>query len=341
VNNRCFSEQDFSMSASRQQQLQRELEALTRSVAVGSLARTQIEITGRDRSTFLNGFCTNDIKRLVPGGGCEAFMTNVQGKTIGYIYVFCGTESLVIDSAAGQAQAIIEHLDHYRVREQVVLHDRSNAWHELLVSGPQSAACLQQVCGAEVPVELFCHATVPFRDQSVHVRRVPFLHPECLFVSGDGPVLADLQDQLVTAGAVACGIEALDIRRVESGSPLFGVDISRTNLPQEIDRNATAISFRKGCYLGQETVARLDALGHVNWRLRGIKFPGPVPPIAGTELQTAEKSCARITSVVESVQLQTPLALAYVRAGLDLPGSTWPTQFGTVEVVALPHQRDS
>ena len=88
--------------------------------------------------------------------------------------------------------------------------------------------------------------------------------------------------------------KSFDAARIESGTPLFGRDITDENLPQEIDRDRLAISFTKGCYLGQETVARIDALGHVNRLLRAVKFPpqSPTPPV-GTELQTPPQSKAK------------------------------------------------
>ena len=133
-----------------------------------------------------------------------------------------------------------------------------------------------------------------------------------------------------------CGGTTLEIARVEAGSPLFGVDIASTNLPQEVGRDERAISFKKGCYLGQETVARLDALGRVNWRLAGLKLTGPDVPPVGTEIEGDGKIVARVTSAVWSLRLGALLVLAYVRRGQERAGNTFETPFGPAEVVALP-----
>src|SRR5438046_8506879 len=103
--------------------------------------------------------------------------------------------------------------------------------------------------------------------------------------------------------------------RIEAGYPLYGRDITDKNLPQEIDRDRLAISFTKGCYLGQETVARIDALGHVNRLLRGIKFLTSAIPERGTELQSGGKVVGHVTSSCWSPGIGAPLALGFLRRG--------------------------
>lgn len=298
--------------------------------------RTQIEMSGRDRATLLHGLCTNDIKRLAPGRGCEAFLTNVQGKVAGYVYVFCCDESIVLETSPGQAEKIIGGIERYIVREKVTMRDRSSDWPELLLAGPQAEALVSRSFQVELPSEMFSHREIRWRDREISIRRVPFVSPHCFLISGDASCLPELWSEFDKAGIAQCNADTLETLRVESGSPLFGRDISEANLPQEIGRTATSISFRKGCYLGQETVARLDAMGHVNRQLMGLRFPGPDAPPAGTELKVEDKVAAHITSIVWSPQLQAPLALAFVRRGFDSPGATLQSDYGTCEVLALP-----
>ena len=183
---------------------------------------------------------------------------------------------------------------------------------------------------------MFSHIDLQHENQLISLRRVPLLHPCCFVLSCPEPVSATLQERLEMGGAQRSERAALEIRRVESGTPVYGEDITDANLPQEVNRSSTAISFNKGCYLGQETVARLDALGHVNWTLTGILFSGNQMPDRGTELQVDGKTVARITSAVWSFRCNTPLALAYLRRGYDRPGHTFPTPFGTATVASLP-----
>ena len=150
--------------------------------------------------------------------------------------------------------------------------------------------------------------------------------------------LEAIRQMLDRAGATQCGFEALDAARIEQGTPWFGRDITEQNLPQEIDRDRQAISFTKGCYLGQETVARIDALGHVNRLLRGIRFDGDVVPSSGLELRVGngQKTVGHITSACWSPKLNAPLALAFVNRGHHEPGARLESEIGSAEVVSLP-----
>jgi folate-binding protein YgfZ len=298
--------------------------------------RTQIEMSGRDRAALLHGLCTNDIKRLVPGCGCEAFLTNVQGKVAGYVYVFCGEESLVLETSPGQAEKIIRGIERYIIREKVSMSDLSSDRPELLLAGPQAETRLSEHFQVDLPREMFSHRKVQLRDQAISIRRVPFLMPHSFLVSGEASCLTELRTEFDRTGIAPCDAETLESLRVESGTPLYGRDISEANLPQEVGRTDKAISFRKGCYLGQETVARLDAMGHVNRQLMGLKFPTANVPPAGAELKIEDKVAAHITSVAWSPRLQAPLALAYIRRGHCSPGSPLPSEYGTCEVLALP-----
>jgi folate-binding protein YgfZ len=123
---------------------------------------------------------------------------------------------------------------------------------------------------------------------------------------------------------------------VEAGFPLFGHDIGEDNLPQEVGRDAQAISFKKGCYLGQETVARIDALGHVNRLLCGVKFTADTVPAGGTTLVAAGKEVGHVTSAVWSPRLKSALALAFVRRLHATAGTRLESEAGAAEVVTLP-----
>jgi folate-binding protein YgfZ len=309
--------------------------ALTEGVGLVDLAdRSQVELTGRDRATFLHNLCTNDIKRLSPGGGCEAFLCNVQGKSIGHGLVFCGPESLVLETVPGQGGRLVAHLDRYLIREQVELHDRSAEWAELLLAGPEAEPLLAGM-GVVIPPGRLAHAAATFGGHPVSVRRVEFTVPGGILLSVPRAAMADVRQILTAAGATVCGRRAFEAARIEAGWPSFGQDISDENLPQELARDQQAISFTKGCYLGQETVARIDALGHVNRTLCGIRFQGETPPAAGSELTAAGKTIGRITSATFSPRLSAPLALAYVRRGHNAPGAIVEAEVGQGEVVSL------
>ncbi|MFV1967183.1 MAG: folate-binding protein YgfZ [Pirellulaceae bacterium] len=325
------------MSDAPSSEVQSEYRALFKGAGVCDFgSRTLIEITGRDRAALLHSLCTNDIKALAPGAACEAFLTNAQGRTTGYVYVYCQEDSLILDTAPGQAPSILGSLERYIIREDVQLHDRSQSWSELLLSGREAKTCLQRTLQVDRAPSLMSHLEAAFAGQPVQVRRVPFAGAASFFLTCSADLVIALREVLKASGATDCSGAALEIARVEAGSPLYGVDLSEQNLPQEVDRNEQAISFTKGCYLGQETVARLNALGHVNRVLRGLQFHTETIPPAGAEIHDHGKVIAQITSAAWSVRLGTPLALAYVRHGHEQAGQILHSTHGEAEVVSLP-----
>ncbi len=119
------------------------------------------------------------------------------------------------------------------------------------------------------------------------------------------------------------GTAAFDALRTEAGFPLYGIDITDANLAQEVNRTAQAISFTKGCYLGQEPIARIDAMGHVNQQLRGIRLSAGPVPAAGTEVLTTDgdpRKIGQITSAAMSYGTNLPVALGYLKRNYDSPG---------------------
>lgn len=297
--------------------------------------RCQVELTGGDRAAFLHNLCTNEIKKLEPGRGCEAFLCNVQGKIVGYVFVFCTPDSLVLESTAGQNLRLMEHLDRYLIREDVTLTDRTTDWSEWLLAGPEAPDVLRKLGVASPPDGYLEHAPARLADTDVFLRRTDWTGDPAWFIAGERRRLAELPASLESAGARPIDRSAVEIARVERGSPVYEIDISEKNLPQEVDRNEQAISFVKGCYLGQETVARIDALGHVNWTLCGLR--GEQSPLdAGQELRGDGGVVARVTSSVYSPRLEAPFALAYVRRGHETPGTVIDSQQGQQTVIRLP-----
>ncbi|MEX0677297.1 MAG: glycine cleavage T C-terminal barrel domain-containing protein [Pirellulales bacterium] len=311
-------------------------DALVSSAGLVELAeRTQIELTGADRATFLHNLCTNDVRQLEVGAGCEAFLTSVQGKTLAHVFIFACPDSLVIDTVGGWSDTILKHLDHYLVSEQVTLADRSREWTDLVLAGPGAEPLWARLGDARLPPRLLSHAAVAVAGKRAFLRRIDMTSPGGFLISAareDGPAIAAA---LVAAGAVQCGDAAFEAARIERGFPFFGRDISDKNLPQEVGRDQSAISFVKGCYLGQETVARIDALGHVNKRLSGLWFKGAAVPEPGTELLSGERVVGQVTSASYSPRLQAPLALGYVRTGSHAPGTRLTSALGDAEVVPL------
>jgi folate-binding protein YgfZ len=288
---------------------------------------SSVTLTGADRQPFLHNFCTNDIKRLVSGASCEAFFTNVKGRIVGHGVVACGENELVVLGVPEQASRLIEHLDRYIIREDVQLRDTTSTRAFVLVAGGELARdimteCRQNGTNAEKPTGIISWNLVG-------------AEYECVYE------LASLELQLVLAKVgdnrcVLVGPQAFNTARIEAGVPFFGHDFDERNFPQEVGRNEQAISFTKGCYLGQETVARIDALGHVNQQLAGVRFFGSVLPETGAALTDDGRTVGHVTSATFSPRIGAPLALAMVRRENTAIGSQLQSPAGMCEVVELP-----
>lgn len=316
-----------------------EYDALTGGVGVADYPnRTLIEVAGSDRIGFMQNFCTNDVERVATGSGCELFVLNVKGKILGYGIALCGTQSVVLETARGQAEKLIEHLDRYVIREDVQLTDRSTQWAELLLIGPESPSIVESQLGVAAPSARLCHTTGHWQGADVNVCQIDFFGPISFLLRAARETIQSLEAGLADV-VVACGAQAIETLRIESGTPEYGRDISEDNLPQEVNRDDRAISLTKGCYLGQETVARIDALGHVNKTLGAVRLDGQTVPAPGTELSVDGKEAGQVTSAIYSPKLDAPLALAYLRRGNETAGRRLESPSGAAEVVALPWKR--
>ncbi len=246
--------------------------------------RTQIEVLGVDRAKFLHGFCTNDIKSLQPGQGCEGFLTNIKGRVLAHVFVFAGAQSLWMETVPGQETAIISHLDRYLIREDVQLIGRSAERGELFVTGAHAAQLLMldeglPPCG--------CVAREAF-GSPFDIRRADMLGQPGFLLSVPRAAVDATRQSLLAVGCAAGTPDQFETRRIEAGFPHYGRDISEDNLAQEVGRTKQCISFTKGCYLGQEPIARLDAMGHTNRELRRIRFESGARPVVGSVISAAE-----------------------------------------------------
>ena len=250
--------------------------------------------------------------------------------------VFCGPDSLVIDTVLEQAELLSTHLDRYLIREDVQIRDRTDDWGEIFLAGDQAAELLRRIADQDVPQAALSHRPVNVSGALVDVSKVCLAGGTGFLLRCDRAAAATLSESLSTAGATPCDAETFDTARIEAATPLFGRDVTNANLPQEVARDPQAISFTKGCYLGQETVARIDSLGHVNQTLCSVRFDGSTVPPVGTELAVDGKTVGRVTSSTFSPTLDAPLALAYVRRGHNELGSQLSSDLGTAEVIAPP-----
>jgi hypothetical protein len=284
---------------------------------------TQVDLTGADRAKFLHNFCTNDIRALTTGNGCEAFITNVQGKVVAHVFVYAASDRLRLIAAPDCAAAIVRHLSRYQINEDVELADRTAERGLLLVAGPQSAIALFNLGSGALSLGQGQSCACSLGPITFVVCRNDLLGFPGFLLTCPLEQTSDLRDRLDTGGAGEARRNVFEALRLEAAFPMYGIDITDANLAQEVGRTAHAISFSKGCYLGQEPIARIDALGHVNQQLRGIRLrEGPVPS-AGADVVTADaepRKIGRVTSAALSFGTHKPVALGYLKRHFDTPG---------------------
>jgi folate-binding protein YgfZ len=318
-------------------QILTQYEALTRGAGLVELAEwSVVELTGKDRVQLVHAFTTGDLKKLPEGRCGEAFVTSPQGKTLGHVLVLPMAERLLLLTTPGQAAKLIAHFDRYIIGEDVNLRDTTPLSSLWLAAGAQVGESLAQAVTGTMPADPLAHATLRLGDVPVQVARVDWLAVPTFLLAAPRESAGAVGEQLLAAGMTLCDERAFDIVRIEAGWPLYSQDITDDNLPQEIGRDAQAISFTKGCYLGQETIARIDAVGHVNRHLVGVRFAGSKVPAAGTPLLAIDKEVGRVTSAVWSPRLAAPLALALVKRSQAKPGQELTSSVGAATVVALP-----
>jgi folate-binding protein YgfZ len=289
--------------------------------------RGKLAIAGGEAKSFLQGQVTNDIERLEPGTGCYAAFLTHKGKMLGDLRVLDASDELLLDCERVALQELFNMIRRYKLGREVELHKRTveRGLLSLIGLGARALAGAADLPGAEHSHRAGELAGAPVR------LIVTDLGIDVLCDAGDTGRVADA---LLAAGAVRADEAAAEVRRVESGRPRYGIELDDTVIPQEAGLNERAVSFEKGCYVGQETVARLHFRGKPNRHLRGLVLSGSAAP--GAVLRLGEREVGRLGSVVESPRLG-PIGLALVRREAA-PGDALAVGDDGVraEVVALP-----
>lgn len=315
-------------------------------------ARVRLSISGPDRAKFLHNLTTNEIKKLAVSQGREAFVTSLQGKTIGFVLVHATEdESLLVRTDANGADLVLPHFRKYGIFDEVTIDDLSGSTVELHVVGPHAEKLVNAVVDIVPGPEEYRHVAARLGAVPVRViREAPTGYPGLTIIGGReaaGELLSSLRERGKSLELIELDEPTFDLLRIEAGTPIFGRDITEKNLPQEIGRDDRAISFVKGCYLGQETVARIDALGHVNQILRGIRLePTPSGRLEpGGTLKRGGKDVATFSSVAFSPGGGTWIGLGYVRTSALDDGGSLPAfdaqgnEIGTALICDLPMRR--
>ena len=241
----------------------KQFEALTNGVGRIDLDNWEVlKLTGDDRAKFLHGFCTAEIVGLEEGQVTEAFVLDSKGKTIGYFHVANFKDHLLMVGNGKQAEEVAQHLDRYLIREKVQIENKSSSFRFALFAGPMAHQLLIEFDGSIDSTNLEPKRCTRLVDGQIAICS-EFAGSAILCLISNENESAEVLPQ-----ASKCSRQVLEAYRLQHRSPWFGIEVLPSNLPQEIDRDEQSISFEKGCYLGQETVARIDSLGRVNKLLR-------------------------------------------------------------------------
>ncbi len=336
--------------------------------------RSRLCLVGADRARYLHGQVTNDVKRLAVGQGCYSAITTAKGKMESDLNIFALADELLLDFEPGLTEKISQRLEKFIVADDVQILDAAPHYGLLSVQGPQAAEVVRTLgLFVELPnqplncvkisdatlgeIYLVNHARLA-SERRAPARPAPEnISPLAetvlgvptgfdLFVPNNS--LGAVADKLIAAakqiGGRAVGWQAFETARIEAGIPRFGADMDETNIPLECGIEARAVTYNKGCYIGQEVINRIHSVGHVNKELRGLRLPDDLKtlPQRGDKLFHAGKEVGYISSAVKSPSLNANLALGYVRREANQIGNELALRTAAgespVKIVELPFQ---
>jgi aminomethyltransferase len=280
--------------------------------------RGTLRFVGPDRRQWLHGQVTNDVVGLADGSWNEAAVLNIQGHMLAELRVFALPDALLADLPAAIVSTTAQTLDRYLIMERVEIEDATEEFRLFSVQGPQSAAAVEAATGVDAgslaPYTLTVGEGQGGTSQIV-ARATQTGEPgyDVIARAEAAPAVWERLTQAVRrVGGRPAGWEALNVLRVEAGLPWWGHELDPSIVPLEA-RLERAISMTKGCYVGQEIIARIDARGQVNNLLGGLRLSGDSLPPAGSRILGDEKPIGRVTTAVHSPALGAPVALAFMR----------------------------
>ncbi len=281
--------------------------------------RALLRMTGSDRTTFLQGMVTNDVGALTNGQGTYAALLTIQGHLVSDLRVYTLADEIWLDIPRGRADAVRTALAHYVIADDVEFAGGED-WAPLIaLEGPASASVLQRIWpDARLPLAPFGHCELRLDGTALRVAATSHTGESGYLFFGSAENTARLWERCSTASAEPVGMDALNVLRLEAGVPWFGCDMDEHMLISEVGLES-AISYRKGCYLGQEVVERVAARGQVHRKLVGLTL-AVAPPPRGSKLERDGKEVGWITSAAWSPARRTVVALGYLGRGSWDPG---------------------
>jgi folate-binding protein YgfZ len=298
--------------------------------------RAKILLTGGDRTRWLNGMVTNNVRDLSQGRGVYAFLLNPQGHILADLYAYNRGEDLLLDIGKPQLAKILSAFDHYIIMDDVEVADVGDKFAALGIAGPNSKQILQTAGFNPPELVRLQFVDIQWNGSPVTVVRSDNPAIESYELWLDPKQSSEVQKSLTSAGAQPVGDDTLELLRVASGIPRYGPDIRERDLPQETNQER-ALNFSKGCYIGQEIVERIRSRGAVHRTFTGFRAVGK-PPAPGTTIQSDGKDAGEITSsaIIPAAAQDIAVALGYLRRESALPGKKLTAANTELTIAPLP-----
>ena len=315
----------------------REYEAFRSACAVYDLGwRSKLLVAGPDRTRWLNGMVTNNIRDLALNRGVYCFLLNAQGRIQADMYVYNRGEYLLIDTDRSQRERLLETFEKFIIMDDVEVTAADDKLSAIGVAGPKATELLNNVGLATGNLSALEARDMTSKEIGLSLVRSDQEHGLELWVSSQNA--AALWNALIGAGATPAGYHAFELVRVAAGRPLYGQDIRERDLPQETGQQR-ALHFQKGCYVGQEIVERIHSRGSVHREFVGLRFDGDSPP-AGSKIHAAGKEVGEITSTaaLPNGKGDRAVALGYIRREVAASNPSLDVDGKPAHIVTLPFE---
>src|SRR5581483_522814 len=324
-----------------------EYRAVRESVGVADLSyQGAFLITGNDRISFLQNLISNNLNDLREGAGIYSTLLTAKGRVIADFYLYPMPEALLMELEGSNAENTRQHLMRYKLRAQVKIEPPP--WGRILLAGPNAKTVLERLTSG---------GWAPKEEKAIVRQMVDGFSIVCIKRSMTGEEdyhlyvvqteMEKLWERLLSVGSgfglLPVGQAALEMLRIEAGKPRYGIDIDEHIIPIEAGLGPEAISYTKGCYPGQEVMARIQTYGHVNKHLYGLVVEGDTLPKKGDKVFQGEQELGWVTSATRSPHLGKILAIGYLRPQIALPGTAVEVEVDQVrtpaQTAALPFYR--
>lgn len=280
--------------------------------------RSLLLVRGEDRGSFLQGMLSNEVGTLAAGSGTPALLLTEQGRVVADLRVYVRENDILLDVPSGRRDDVRAALERFIVADDVEIDDRSE--RGLGLRGPGAVEVVAKVTGTDCGIETeAAHAHVHIAEREGLIARATDLGVDGFHLWLAVDDLEAVAAELVAAGARSVGPAVLESQRVVAGIGRWGAEFGLETLAPEVPSLESSISYRKGCYLGQEVVERIAARGHVNWKVAVLKSPGSIA--SGDVIFAGDEEVGRVTSSVRRPDDGSFWALARLRAVRSEPGT--------------------